>query len=74
VPVIDQYEQSYSIPRFDRLIDWGWFYFITKPMFKLMDFFYRFFGNFGVAILCTTIVVKTLSSRSPASSTLRWRT
>jgi len=60
VPVIDQYEQSYSIPRFDRLIDWGWFYFITKPMFKLMDFFYRFFGNFGVAILCTTIVVKTL--------------
>jgi YidC/Oxa1 family membrane protein insertase len=60
VPVIDKYEQSYSIPRFDRLIDWGWFYFLTKPMFKLMDFFYRFFGNFGVAILCTTIVVKTL--------------
>ncbi|KAA0699353.1 membrane protein insertase YidC [Neorhizobium sp. P12A] len=60
VPVIDQYEQTYSIPRFDRLIDWGWFYFITKPMFKLMDFFYHFFGNFGVAILCTTIVVKAL--------------
>ncbi|MGG6897595.1 MULTISPECIES: membrane protein insertase YidC [Rhizobium] len=60
VPVIDRYETSYSIPRFDRLIDWGWFYFITKPMFKLMDFFFRFFGNFGVAILCTTIVVKAL--------------
>lgn len=60
VPVIDGYEQTYSIPRFDRLIDWGWFYFITKPMFKLMDFFYRYFGNFGVAILMTTIVVKLL--------------
>ena len=60
VPVIDKYEESYSIPRFDRLIDWGWFYFLTKPMFKLMDFFYHFFGNFGVAILCTTIVVKAL--------------
>jgi len=60
VPVIDGYEASYSIPKFDRLIDWGWFYFFTKPMFKLMDFFFRYFGNFGVAILCTTIVVKAL--------------
>jgi YidC/Oxa1 family membrane protein insertase len=60
VPVIDGYEASYQIPRFDRLIDWGWFYFLTKPMFKLMDFFYRYFGNFGVAILMTTIVVKAL--------------
>ncbi len=60
VPVIDRYEAEYSIPRFDRMIDWGWFYFITKPMFKMMDFFYRYFGNFGVAILITTIVVKGL--------------
>ncbi|MDR7143544.1 membrane protein insertase YidC [Rhizobium sp. BE258] len=60
VPVIDGYEASYEIPRFDRLIDWGWFYFLTKPMFKLMDFFFRYFGNFGVAILLTTIVVKAL--------------
>ncbi|MCO5732601.1 membrane protein insertase YidC [Rhizobium sp. SSA_523] len=60
VPLVDGYEQSLGIPRFDLLIDWGWFYFITKPMFKLMDFFFRYFGNFGVAILCTTIVVKLL--------------
>ena len=60
VPLVDGYEQSYSIPKFDLLIDWGWFYFITKPMFKLMDFFFRYFGNFGVAILLTTIVVKLL--------------
>ncbi|MGI0526379.1 membrane protein insertase YidC [Rhizobium giardinii] len=60
VPLVDGYEKSYSIPQFDLLIDWGWFYFITKPMFKLMDFFFRYFGNFGVAILLTTIVVKAL--------------
>ncbi|MET0748915.1 MAG: membrane protein insertase YidC [Rhizobium sp.] len=60
VPVIDKYETEYSIPRFDRLIDWGWFYFLTKPMFKLMDFLFRYFGNFGVAIICTTIIVKAL--------------
>ncbi|MFN7025698.1 MAG: membrane protein insertase YidC [Pseudorhizobium sp.] len=60
VPLVDQYEESYSIPRFELLIDWGWFYFITKPMFHLMDFFFRYFGNFGVAILLTTIVVKAL--------------
>jgi len=60
VPLVDGYEQSYAIPQFDLLIDWGWFYFITKPMFKLMDFFFRYFGNFGVAILMTTVVVKLL--------------
>jgi YidC/Oxa1 family membrane protein insertase len=60
VPVIDKYETEYSIPRFDRLIDWGWFYFLTKPMFKLMDFLFHYFGNFGVAIICTTIIVKAL--------------
>ncbi len=60
VPLVDGYEKSYAIPQFDLLIDWGWFYFITKPMFKLMDFFFRYFGNFGIAILATTIVVKAL--------------
>ncbi|KJF66704.1 insertase [Rhizobium nepotum 39/7] len=60
VPLVDRYETEYSIPKFDLLIDWGWFYFITKPMFKMMDFFFRYFGNFGLAILLTTIVVKLL--------------
>ena len=52
--------KSFEIPRFDLLIDWGWFYFFTKPMFKLMDFFFKYFGNFGLAILATTIVIKAL--------------
>ncbi len=58
VPVIDGYKTSLSIPRFDLMIDWGWFWFFTKPMFQMLDFFFRYFGNFGVAILITTIVVK----------------
>ena len=49
-----------GIKKFDLLIDWGWFYFITKPMFWLLDFIYKFVGNFGVAILCITVLVKAL--------------
>ncbi|TDK35292.1 membrane protein insertase YidC [Rhizobium deserti] len=60
VPLVDRYVEEYSIPHFDLVIDWGWFYFITKPMFMLMDFFFRHVGNFGVAILLTTVVVKLL--------------
>lgn len=60
VPVIDSYQESLGIPKFDLMIDWGWFYFITKPMFHLMDYFFHLVGNFGVAILLTTIVVKLL--------------
>ncbi len=60
VPVVDGYQEKLNIPSFDRLIDWGWFYFITKPMFKLMDFLYHYLGNFGLAILATTVIVKAL--------------
>ncbi len=60
VPLVDRYAEEYAIPHFDLLIDWGWFYFITKPMFQLMDFFFRHVGNFGVAILLTTVVVKLI--------------
>ncbi|MCY6382709.1 membrane protein insertase YidC [Hoeflea prorocentri] len=58
VPIIQDYEVTYSIDRFDLMIDWGWFYFITKPMFHLLDYFYKFFGNFGIAILATTVLLK----------------
>ncbi len=60
VDVIDGYEQQLEIPLFSNLIDWGWFYFITKPMFALMDFIYKAVGNFGVAILLVTVIIKTL--------------
>ncbi|MER8922741.1 membrane protein insertase YidC [Mesorhizobium sp. M0802] len=57
---INAYAQDRQIRLFDRLIDWGWFIWITKPMFYLIDTLYKFFGNFGLAILATTVVVKTL--------------
>jgi YidC/Oxa1 family membrane protein insertase len=55
---VDGYERNLGIKQFDLLIDWGWFYFITKPLFKLLDFFFRLFGNFGVAILIVTVIIK----------------
>jgi YidC/Oxa1 family membrane protein insertase len=60
VPVIDGYETEYQITNFYKMIPWGWFEIITRPMFKLMDFLYRYFGNFGLAILGTTVIVKLL--------------
>ena len=42
------------------MIDWGWFYFITKPMFLALDFFFHLVGNFGIAILIVTVLVKLL--------------
>ncbi|BAM92800.1 inner membrane protein translocase component YidC [Bradyrhizobium oligotrophicum S58] len=54
------YNQQLGLNHFDLLIDWGWFYFLTKPMFLALDFFYRFFGNFGISILLVTVLVKLL--------------
>ncbi len=60
VKLLEQYKTEYGIDRFNKLVDWGWFFFITEPMFYLMDFFYKLVGNFGVAILLTTVLVKLL--------------
>ena len=54
------YNRELGLNHFDLLIDWGWFYFITKPMFLALDWFYRLFGNFGVSILLVTVIVKLL--------------
>src|SRR4051794_18229322 len=54
------YNRQLSLNHFDLFIDWGWFYFITKPMFLALDFFYRLFGNFGISILLVTVLVKLL--------------
>ncbi len=55
---IDGYQKSLTIKNFDLMIDWGWFYFITKPLFWLIDFIFGMVGNFGVAILIVTVIVK----------------
>ncbi|WP_442579754.1 membrane protein insertase YidC [Mesorhizobium sp. ASY16-5R] len=68
---INAYEQDRQIRQFNLLIDWGWFYFITKPMFWLIDNLYKLLGNFGLAILATTVLVKAvffpLANKSYAS-------
>lgn len=71
VRVINAYEESLKLDRFDRLIDWGWFYFITKPLFLVIDWLFHLVGNFGVAILLVTVLIKLiffpLASKSYAS-------
>jgi YidC/Oxa1 family membrane protein insertase len=54
------YNKQLGLNHFDLLIDWGWFYFITKPMFLALDYFFHLFGNFGIAILMVTVLVKIL--------------
>ncbi|MBS9719367.1 membrane protein insertase YidC [Tianweitania sp. BSSL-BM11] len=60
VETINAYEEDRQIRRFDLLIDWGWFHFITKPMFWLIDHLFKLLGNFGLAILATTVIVKAI--------------
>ncbi len=58
VDILDSYERDLKIQNFSNLIDWGWFYFITKPLFKFMNYIYGAIGNFGVAILLVTVALK----------------
>jgi len=60
VSIVDDYAERYNIARFDRAIDWGWFIFLTKPMFQAIEFIFRYVGNFGIAILIFTLFVKIL--------------
>jgi YidC/Oxa1 family membrane protein insertase len=59
VDTVNRYRDS-GIDRFDLMIDWGWFYFITKPMFWLIDHLQKWVGNFGIAILLATVIVKLI--------------
>ncbi|MFN0218828.1 MAG: membrane protein insertase YidC [Hyphomicrobium sp.] len=56
--LIDKYEAQLGIQQFDRMVDWGWFYFITKPLFWLMEAINKLVHNFGVTILILTVFVK----------------
>jgi YidC/Oxa1 family membrane protein insertase len=58
VAIVDGYQKALELDRFDRLIDWGRLWFITKPMFGLIDTLFRLVGNFGVAILIVTALLK----------------
>ena len=60
VQLLDRYEAQYKLPNFDKAVDFGWFYFLTKPIFYALDWLYKVVGNFGVAILIFTVFVKAL--------------
>ena len=60
VDVIDMYETTLGIDNFDLAIDWGWFYFLTRPVFWALSIIHGWVGNFGVAILVFTVFIKLL--------------
>ncbi|WP_440635181.1 membrane protein insertase YidC [Candidatus Pelagibacter sp. HIMB1746] len=58
VDVIDGYAESLNIDKFDLTIDWGFLYFITKPLFFGIDYFFKLLGNYGLAIIAITICIR----------------
>lgn len=56
--LIEAYGAELNITRFENLIDWGWFHFITKPLFKVLAYFNDLVGNFGFSILIVTVLIK----------------
>jgi len=60
VGLIDAYSETYNIPKFEWAVDWGWFSFLTQPIFYTLDYFFGIFGNFGIAILLLTVIIKLI--------------
>jgi YidC/Oxa1 family membrane protein insertase len=60
VPILHGYETSLGIKDFDKGVDWGMFWFLTRPIFQVLEIFYKLVGNFGIAILLLTVAVKLL--------------
>ena len=58
VDILRAYQDNLGIIHFDNAVDWGWFWFLTRPFFWVLDHLYKLFGNFGLAILGLTVVVK----------------
>ena len=58
VSVIDTYMEEYGIQEFDRSVDFGWFYFLTKPIFNVLQFVFGYVGNFGWSIIAFTILMR----------------
>ena len=58
VDVIDGYAEKLNIDKFDLVIDWGFLYFITKPLFYGIDYFFKLLGNYGLAIIAITICIR----------------
>ena len=60
VTLLDTYQREYALPNFDKAVDFGWFYFLTKPIFYALDWLYKLTGNFGIAIMIFTVFAKAV--------------
>lgn len=60
VQLLDKYSKDYGIELFDRAVDFGWFYFITKPFYFIIAYLHKFLGNFGLAIMAMTVLIKLI--------------
>ena len=60
VDTVDGYAESEKIEKFDLTIDWGWFYFFTKPLFFVIDYLFKLSGNFGIAIVLITLAIRVI--------------
>jgi YidC/Oxa1 family membrane protein insertase len=58
IDLLEAYEKSWGVPHFDLAVDFGWFYFLTKPFFHALNFLYKLTGNFGIAIILFTCVLR----------------
>jgi len=60
VDALQSYQEDLGIVRFDEAIDWGLFWFLTRPYFVVLDWLYGIFGNFGLAIMALTVIIKAI--------------
>jgi YidC/Oxa1 family membrane protein insertase len=60
VKLLDRYEDQFGVAKFDKAIDWGWFEWFMKPIFSVLNWLFDMIGNFGVAIICLTVIVRGL--------------
>lgn len=58
LPVLDKYMKELNLPLFDRALDFGTLYFLTRPIFEMLDYFYGVLGNFGLAIMLMVVILK----------------
>ena len=60
IDLLNEYQNRYHIPKFDLTIDFGWFYFLTKPFLHILNWLYAFLGNMGIAIIIFATLIRAL--------------